>query len=178
MPVQGGLHSTSHFRLNSSRKDVHDVRKPGLPLESYAGHSSLACVNWLAAPASEEPAAWSSWGHRLRGEGRPSRKPRVRTGLGLYDRPETGAPGGCPGNSGLWSLELVLARGRGTGRGCTAPSPWPDQLCSRLGALSTCLRRLGKGSRKGWGGEVSWAQSVGEEEGLPMLRCPPPLCWF
>ena len=112
------------------------------------------------------------------GESRPSRKPRVRTGLGLYDRPETGAPGGCPGNCGLWSLELVLARGRGTGRGCTAPSPWPDQLCSRLGALSTCLRRLGKGSRKGWGGEVSWAQSVGEEEGLPMLRCPPPLCWF
>ncbi|XP_043311147.1 uncharacterized protein C16orf90 homolog [Cervus canadensis] len=32
------------------------------------------------------------------GESRPSRNPRVRTGLGLYDRPETGAPGGCPGN--------------------------------------------------------------------------------
>ena len=48
---------------------------------------------------------------------------------------------------------------------------------SRLGALSTRLPRLGTGNRKGWGGEVSWAQSV-DEEGLPTLRCPPPLYWF
>ena len=169
--MQGGLHSTSHFRLNG--KDVHDVRKPGLPLESYARNSSMACVKWLAAPASEAPATWSSWGHRLRGEGQSDQEAAkvaraanraCAPGSDFTTGRKPARRGGCPGNCGLWSLELVLARGRGrgrggAGRGCTAPNPWPGQLCSRLGALPTCLPRLGKGSRKGWGGEVSWAQS-------------------
>lgn len=99
----------------------------------------MACVKWLAAPKRLQREAVEATDCKAKARAdrgaasRMSRNPRVRSGLGLYDRPETGAPWGCPGNCERRSLELVFARGGGRGPIGGAPRPALGQISCGLG---------------------------------------------